>query len=171
MLRVGSGNQHRMQIRVPVDDTHTWHLWYACYKPASGARKVEQAEIPLYDVPWRDDSGDFIVDTVDGQDIMACVTQGAIADRTREILGRSDEGVALLRRLLLEQVDRVQRGQDPLGVIREAHENQLVELPQETNKYRAGTRFLAESLAMGHARYSPIKESILELLSDSEDVR
>src|SRR5262245_33138808 len=44
MLRVGSGNQHRMQIRVPIDDTHTWHLWYSCYRPASAARMVSQPE-------------------------------------------------------------------------------------------------------------------------------
>jgi 5,5'-dehydrodivanillate O-demethylase len=171
MLRVGSGNQHRMQIRVPVDDHHTWHLWYACYKPASTDRIVSQAEIPLYEVPWRDANGEFIVDTVDGQDIMACVTQGTIADRTREILGGSDEGVALLRRLLLEQLEVAQSGRDPLGIIRDATENQLVDLPQETNKYGAGSQFLAESLAMGHARYSPIYADILALLGVGEDAR
>ncbi len=164
MLRVGSGGQHRMQIRVPVDDTHTWHLWYACYRPADPARKVEQSEIPLYDVPWRDEHGQHLVDFVDGQDIMAWVTQGAVADRTREILASSDQGIVLLRRLLFEEIERVKNGQDPLGVIRNSDENQLIELPQETNKYGRGAKFLAESLAMGHARYSPLKQQILELL-------
>ncbi|MGQ0635973.1 MAG: Rieske 2Fe-2S domain-containing protein [Planctomycetaceae bacterium] len=168
MLRVGSGGQHRMQIRVPIDDSHTWHLWYACYKPARDARKVQQDEIPLYDVPWQDADGKHIVDTVDGQDIMACVTQGAVADRTRETLGSSDEGVALLRRLLFEQLDRVRRNEDPLGVIRDPEENRIIELPQETNKYGDGTKFLAESLSMGHARYSPIKDAIFELLGVSD---
>jgi 5,5'-dehydrodivanillate O-demethylase len=164
MLRVGSGNQHRMQIRVPIDDTHTWHLWYSCYRPASAAREVSQSEIPLYEVPWRNADGTHVVDTIDGQDIMACVTQGPIVDRTREILGSSDDGIALLRRLLLQQLGVIRRGEDPLGVIRDADENQIVELPQEANKYGSGTRFLAESLAMGHARYSPLWREILELL-------
>lgn len=168
MLRVGSAGQHRMQIRVPVDDDHTWHLWYACYKPVSRAKEVRQSEIPLYDVPWLDAEGKHIVDTVDGQDIMACVTQGAVADRTRETLASSDEGVALLRRLLFEQLDRVRQNQDPLGVIRDPQENQIIDLPQETNKYGDGTKFLAESLAMGHARYSPIRDAICELLSASD---
>ena len=35
-LRVGAHRQHRLQIRVPVDDTHTRHYWYACYEPAPG---------------------------------------------------------------------------------------------------------------------------------------
>jgi len=56
MLRVGSGGQHRMQIRVPIDETHTWHLWYACYRPADPDRQIGQTEIPLYDVPWQTES-------------------------------------------------------------------------------------------------------------------
>ena len=32
-LRVGSDPQHRFQIRVPVDDGHTQHYWYSCYRP------------------------------------------------------------------------------------------------------------------------------------------
>jgi 5,5'-dehydrodivanillate O-demethylase len=166
MLRVGSGGQHRMQIRVPIDETHTWHLWYACYRPADPTRQIGQTEIPLYDVPWQTPAGEHIVDFVDGQDIMACVTQGPIADRTREILGRSDEGIALLRRLLFDQMDRVARGEDPLGVIRDASANQRIDLPQEANKYGRGRAFLAESLALGHARYSPLREQILEVLAD-----
>ena len=168
MLRVGSGGQHRMQIRVPVDDNHTWHLWYACYRPDSATKEVRQTEIPLYDVPWQDADGQHMVDTVDGQDIMACVTQGAVADRTRETLASSDEGVALLRKVLLEQIERVRQNQDPLGVIRDSAENQIVELPQEMNKYGAGRTFLKESLAMGHVRYSPIRDAIRELLGASD---
>ena len=164
MLRVGAGGQHRMQIRVPVDETHTQHYWYACYKPMDGSRQVVQEEIPLYNVPWLDERGEHIVDTVDGQDIMACVSQGAVADRTREILASGDKGIALLRRLLFDQIERVQCGHDPLGVIRSAVENQIIELPQETNKYGRGKAFLAESLAMGHARYSPLMAEILDLL-------
>lgn len=164
MLRVGSAGQHRMQIRVPVDDTHTWHLWYACYCPADTQQEVTQSVIPLYEVPWCDEQGQHLVDFVDGQDIMACVTQGAVADRTREILASSDQGVALLRRLLFEQLDKVKAGLDPIGVVRSESQNRLIELPQETNKYGRGARFLRESLAMGHARYSPLYEQIIELL-------
>lgn len=163
-LRVGAQRQHRLQFRVPIDDTHTRHYWYACYEPAPGRVAPAQEEVPLYDVKWRHANGDFIVDFVDGGDIMACVTQGPVADRTRETLGASDQGIALFRRLLFEQAEHVAHGEDPLGVIRDPARNQVVELPQEREKYRAGGSFLRESIEMGHARYSPLKEQIIEML-------
>ena len=163
-LRVGALGQHRFQIRVPVDDTHTEHYWYSCYRPAQGVPAPEQKEIPVYDVPWRNDDGRFIVDFVDGGDIMTWVTQGEIADRTREHLVGSDRGIALLRRLLFEQLERVARGEDPLGVIRDPEENRIIELPQESNKYRRGEGFLNESLALSHVRHSPLRDEILALL-------
>ena len=164
MLRVGSGGQHRMQFRVPIDETQTWHIWYACYRPVDPEYEVDQREIPVYDVPWCDQDGRHLVDFVDGQDIMACVTQGPIADRTRETLGSSDQGVAMLRRMFFEQMECVQQGRDPMGVVRAAEKNQIIELPQERNKYGRGKAFLKESLAMGHARYSPLKDEILKIL-------
>jgi len=168
MLRVGSGGYHRFEFRVPVDDTHTRQLWYGCYRATDGTPAPHQAQVPLYDVPWRDANGEHLVDNVVGQDIMAWVTAGPIADRSREQLGRSDEGIALLRRLYLEQIERVERGLDPLGVVRDAARNERIELPQEANKYRGGKAFLAESLALGCARYSPIRKQTLELLGISD---
>jgi len=165
MLRVGAHGQHRFQIRVPVDDTHTMHYWYACYRPAVGVPVPEQRDVPLYEVPWQDEQGNHIVDFVDGQDIMAWVTQGAIADRTREMLGSSDRGIALYRKLLLEQIELVRAGKDPMGVVRDDQRNGIIELPQEREKFGQGAAFLAESMAMGHVRYSPIREQVLALLS------
>lgn len=165
MLRVGSHRQHRFQIRVPVDDTHTMHYWYACYQPSDGVAAPVQAEVPLYEVPWRDENGEHIVDFVDGQDIMVWVTQGPIADRTQEILGSSDRGIALYRQLLFDQIKAVRAGDDPLGVIRDPERNAIIELPQEREKFGQGAAFLAESMAMGHARYSPIKDEVLALLA------
>lgn len=164
MLRVGSGRQHRFQIRVPVDDTRTLHFWYSCYQPAPGRTVEPQAEIPLYEVPWQDERGDFLLDFVDGGDIMSWVTQGTIADRTRELLVASDRGVALLRRLLLEQLEVVRQGGDPMGVLRDPLENQRIEFAQESDKLRGGASFLREAIEMSHVRYSPIKHRILELL-------
>ncbi len=166
MLRVGSGRQHRFQIRVPVDDTHTLHYWYACYEPAPGRQLRRQDSIPVYDVPWRDGAGNFITDFVDGGDIMAWVTQGPIADRARELLVGSDRGILLYRRLLREQLRRVQAGEDPLGVIRDPADNVLITFPQEKDKYGAGEDFLRESIEMSHVRYSPLKAEILALLAD-----
>jgi len=55
------------------------------------------------------------------------VTQGAIADRTREHLGRSDLGVIMLRKLYFEQMDRVEAGQDPICTYRDPDRNVCIE--------------------------------------------
>ncbi|MCK6461166.1 MAG: aromatic ring-hydroxylating dioxygenase subunit alpha, partial [Planctomycetes bacterium] len=159
-LRVGEHGRSRLQIRVPVDDTRTWHLWVSCYR-IDGVAMPPQERVPLYDVPWRDERGEFIVDFVDGGDIMAWVTQGEIADRTKETLGSSDAGIALYRRLLREQVEKVRAGEDPLGVVRTEH--RVLELPQERNKFGGGAEFLLKSLENGHGRHSPLKDQVRAL--------
>lgn len=60
---------------------------------------------------------------VQAQDHMAWETQGPISDRTDERLGTADGGIVMLREMVLREIERVQRGQDPKGVIRDpAHE-------------------------------------------------
>jgi 5,5'-dehydrodivanillate O-demethylase len=163
MVRVGSHRQHRLQIRVPVDDTHTLHLWYCCWVP-DPSRPVRQETVPVYEVPFRDGQGDFLLDFVDGGDLMAWVSQGAIADRTREVLVESDRGIALFRRMLLEQLEVVAAGGDPLGTVRDPAENAIIELPQERDKYGRGEAFLREAVEMSHVRHSPLREQILDVL-------
>ena len=46
-------------------------------------------------------------------------TQGAVSDRTKEHLGASDEGIVMLRRLMFENIEKVERGEDPLGIVRD----------------------------------------------------
>jgi 5,5'-dehydrodivanillate O-demethylase len=164
MLRVGVQGQHRFQIRVPVDDTHTLHWWYSVYRPAPGRQAPLQAEVPLYEVPWRDAEGNFIVDYVDGGDMMVWVSQGAIADRTRETLVSSDRGLLLLRQMYVEALEQVRMGADPLGVIRDPVENQLIEFTQEHDKFGDGRRFLQQALSITHVRYSPMRAQIRALL-------
>jgi 5,5'-dehydrodivanillate O-demethylase len=164
MIRVGTQGQHRFQIRVPVDDTHTLHYWYSCYEPASGKRAPAQDIIPLYEVPWLDAAGNFIVDFVDGGDIMVWVTQGAIADRTRELLVSSDQGIVQFRKLLFEQIEVVRKGGDPMGVVRDEAENRVIRFAQEGNKFGGSSSFLREAIEMSHVRYSPILRQIVELL-------
>jgi 5,5'-dehydrodivanillate O-demethylase len=119
----------------------------------------------VYEVPFRDERGEFLLDFVDGGDIMAWVSQGPIADRTREVLGEWDRGIVLYRRLLFEQLDAVAAGEDPLGVVRDAALNASIELPQERNKYGRGNSFLGEAIQMSQVRYSPIRDRIVEVLS------
>ncbi len=160
MLRIGGGGLHFFQIRVPVDDTHTWHVWYQTYRPTERGDLPPQERIPVYEVPVYQDNGEFIRDYVDGQDIMAWVTQGEIADRSKEHLGKSDLGVITLRKLFQQQIDRVEAGEDPICVYREPSRNQLIELPQEREKFGGGEAFRKEFLEGGQTRHSPLKGEI-----------
>jgi len=65
---------------------------------------------------------------VSAQDSMAWETQGRITNRTSEHLGVSDEGIIALRKLLREQIEGVQQGLDPIGIIRDPEKNKIIDL-------------------------------------------
>lgn len=162
MLRVGGGGVDQFQIRVPVDDTTTWHVWYTTYRP-EGAELPRQPVVPSYEVPLKDGSGNWILDFADGQDIAAWAGQGPIADRTKENLGVSDKGVVLLRQMLKEQLERLAAGQDPLGTVRDPAINRIIELPMEHNKYGDPRAFVRQLLTSQAIRYSPLQPSLYRL--------
>lgn len=49
-------------------------------------------------------------------------------DRTHERLGAGDEGIIALRKFLKEQIEVVQKGLDPIGIIRDPEKNRIIEL-------------------------------------------
>ena len=167
MVRVGSNGQHVFQIRVPIDDRHTRHFWYTCWRPLAGIKVPIQESVPSYSVPWQNEGGGFMVDTIPGQDIMTWVSQGAIADRTTEQLASSDIGVTLFRKLLLSQLGVVERNEDPIGVLRDPEQNHLIALPQEGDRFGGGKAFFDDLLSVGHSRYSPIRDKVRALFGDS----
>ena len=77
--------EYRFQLRVPVDDEHTMHYWYHAFSPPAGVKPSRELleNVHVYDVPYLDENGEYILDSVHAQDIMAWITQGPIADRTR----------------------------------------------------------------------------------------
>jgi 5,5'-dehydrodivanillate O-demethylase oxygenase subunit len=121
ILAVGSARAPTFQIRTPVDDEHTLHYWYRARVRTPD--EPVQTSPAVYDYPFRTENGQLIVDTINGQDMMAWITQGEISDRTTERLGSSDKGIILYRNLLLEQIDKVGRGVDPMAVIRDPARN------------------------------------------------
>lgn len=135
ILDVGRTTRPNVQFRVPIDDTHTLHFCYLGAQREPGA--PPRGEIPFYEIQWKHDNGRFTVESIIGQDMMAWVTQGPISNRSTERLGTSDKGVILYRSLLLEQVEKVERGEDPLGVIRDEAENEIIHLPTEGPQHNA----------------------------------
>jgi hypothetical protein len=69
------------------------------------------------------------LDNFYSQDRMAAETPGARYDRSQEHLGASDRGIVLYRQMLRQQIERVQAGGDPLGVIRDPARDSMIELP------------------------------------------
>lgn len=155
-LVVGPQDALNFQFRVPVDDTHTLHIFYTVYTPGG---YVSQDSIPVFSIPsalpdpetgqppWE------VLDTAPGQDIFAWVTQGAIADRTRERLGRSDEGVILFRSLLKENILKVQNGQDPMNTFRDPSTNEAIPVVTE--------RDVSQRPGGPAAKYSPIHKDVV----------
>jgi 5,5'-dehydrodivanillate O-demethylase len=142
ILRQGNATQ----IRVPMDDKHTT-IFFIRFDPLHNGTAAEpDADPPVeYVKPYKSPAGAlhpqarFRWDEVQAQDHMAWETQGPIADRTVEHLASSDRGVVLLRKLLKDNIDKVQRGEDPLGLVRDPNHAMI-----DTN--------LSESLAQGGLR-------------------
>jgi 5,5'-dehydrodivanillate O-demethylase oxygenase subunit len=110
-----------LQFRLPVDDERTIIYWYNTNELESG--QEPSGRVPLVDNGWQGPDGGYILEGIQGADMMAWVTQGPITDHSLEHLGESDKGVALLRKTLLEQIDRVERGEDPMGIRRDPATN------------------------------------------------
>ena len=93
-------------------------------------------------------TGRWISSHIINQDIIAWVGQGAIADRTKEHLGASDRGVSMIRKQWFDDIEAVQRGEDPKGLIRDKARNVNVPLPNASAALKAKVgRSLAEMKA------------------------
>jgi 5,5'-dehydrodivanillate O-demethylase len=157
---------HAFQMRVPMDDTHTMHYWYNAYVPLNGAGIPQRLldDVPMYDVPFLDDRGNYMIDLIDAQDIMAWTTQGPIADRTRETLGSADRGVTLLRRMLKRELKKIENGEDPIGVVRDPEKNRVIALHIEKAKahYADGFENLVRRTRI---RYSPVADDLIAVVT------
>ena len=127
ILRTGDTTQ----IRVPIDDTHTYVVFVRFQPSADGSAVEQSTELPVeyrepYKVPadalhpttrfrfWDSNQIDNQI-----QDYMAWETQGALSDRTAEHLATSDRGIVAFREILRREIERVQRGEEPKAVVRD----------------------------------------------------
>ena len=138
---MGAGVGPSFQIRVPLDDTHTGHWWVMCHAKLEGEPNQRDEEVPLFFPPLiqlADDGGVRfeILDSNSAQDVAAWITQGAIADRTKESLGRSDKGVIMFRRMLEENIRIVEDGGDPMNTFRDPAANAYLGMDTEHKSRR-----------------------------------
>lgn len=185
-----SGHRERIrqvyQIGVPLDDTTTWHISYHCYIFPSGVEVPRQEVVPYVELPLKDEKGNYVLDYVLGQDMVAWYGQGEVMDRTEEHLGVSDACVIAYRKLLKEQIEIVMRGGEPMNVFRDPAGNvQLVPpvpLGEELRGGRLGVgqQYRANYHKVGGGgrayieddvdRYCPDKDLLMELYRKAEEV-
>ena len=71
---------------------------------------------------------------VDPQDNAIFISQGAIYDRTKEMLGESDHGLVLFRHLLDNQIKLIAAGKDPINTFRDPTKNVRLDLATESRE-------------------------------------
>jgi len=59
----------------------------------------------------------------------------------------------------------VERGEDPMGVVRDRDKNQIISFAQEHDKLGGSAAFLRRAMDISHARFSPIRDQVLAMLS------
>jgi 5,5'-dehydrodivanillate O-demethylase len=125
--KINGRYRHNIQIRVPIDDTHT-QVYRVNFIPSNTDRSPANQDPPYEYRPLKDEHGDYYMDIVSAQDSMAWETQGQITDRTQEHVGHGDRGIVMFRRLLREQIEVVQKGRDPMGIIRDPAKNDIIHI-------------------------------------------
>jgi 5,5'-dehydrodivanillate O-demethylase len=123
ILAQGGPEMMSFQIRTPTDDTHTMHVTVDARPLQPGEPRQEAIPIERDTLAY-DEQGRVFASHIVRQDEMAWVGQGPTTDRTAEHLVTSDRGIMLYRKLILENVERVQRGEEPIGVIRDPDLNE-----------------------------------------------
>ena len=125
-----------MHFRVPIDDLHT-RIFRIQYTPGTDSVATD-LELPPVDYvpPFKDENGAYFLGTFASQDAMAWETEGPIMDRTKELLGTSDLGVVLYRRMLLAQIALVESGDEPIGRIHDPAKNPIILIPVSEGQAR-----------------------------------
>jgi 5,5'-dehydrodivanillate O-demethylase len=165
ILVVGALDAVNFQFRVPMDDEHTLHIFYTVNTP--GIPVPAQEHPVLFDVPnpMEHENGApkwEYLDTAPGQDIIAWITQGAVASREKERLGLSDAGIAMFRKMLADNIETVQNGGEPMNVFRDPAAHACLPLQTEVDH---GSRGGSPAW-----KYSPMTAEVDKLFAERDKV-
>jgi 5,5'-dehydrodivanillate O-demethylase len=111
-----------------MDDTHT-QITVMRFDPKTKPRTADGPEDPEF-LPMDSlmtPQGEHKMNSFPSQDKMAWETQGSLFDRSQENLGSSDEGIIMYRKMLREQIEAVQRGDEPMALVRDPEKNRIIE--------------------------------------------
>jgi 5,5'-dehydrodivanillate O-demethylase oxygenase subunit len=136
------------QIRVPMDDTHTYIVFvhFIPNRPGEDAPPADDDHPEVhYQEPFKAPADAlhpftrFNLAWTLPEDHMAWETQGPIADRTIERLATSDRGIVLYREVLDREMRRVAEGLDPKAVVRDP-KNPIIDTKLEESISHLGAR-------------------------------
>ena len=156
---------HEFSIKVPIDDAHTksFRVFVDLDDPTTlhaeanpdarpGSPEPEYYVVPVGDAKSPPDAiyptARYRMDELRFQDFMAMETQGPIAGRDQEHLAASDWGIVMYREMLFRELERVQRGLDPLGIVRDPErviETEIASTPRPES-WRGPTGLRVDSL-------------------------
>ncbi len=124
------GPLRHFEWRVPIDDENTLSVvWHFSRVPKEREPYV-QTSIPSWEGPIVDPAtGRLLTSHVMNQDFVAWLGQGTIADRTKEHLSASDRGIILMRKRFFDDLEAIERGEDPKGIVRDPAINECIRLP------------------------------------------
>ena len=121
-LQAGDPWIHVGHWNVPVDDEHTerFNIWATPRTTPETDRRIGEYFVAAaeYSAAEHHDElffqekypVDDVMQLTSAQDYVAQVGQGVCADREHEVLGRSDAGIALLRRIFFRELDALREG-------------------------------------------------------------
>ncbi|MBX5490602.1 MAG: Rieske 2Fe-2S domain-containing protein [Chloroflexi bacterium] len=133
--------------RVPVDDESTL-LYFIRFYPNEQRSFTTVGLLPKELGVYEPLESDWWGIDFNDQDRMAVEQQGTVMDRTREHLGVSDGGIILMRQMMREALAAVAAGRDPLGVLRDPADDQIIEFGAQADMYEGqATRTREELLA------------------------
>ena len=133
--RIRHGRTRFPDPRTDGRHAHTYYIYYYSDWPREGENPNQREdEIPVYHVPIAgvDEQGQPIwaqLDNNSGQDHFAWTSQGPRMRRDLEKLGQSDIGIILFRRMLMEQMQLMEDGGEPMNVFRDPAQNDIIWLP------------------------------------------
>ena len=128
-LFAGDTRSCRLEWRVPMDDETTLNLTWFLDRPAGGADIELPEKTPYWYAQTRDDKGEALRSHRLNQKFAVWLNQSPIVDRTKEVLMDGDEGVIAFRDKLFAQIQLIEDGGDPKGLIYDPGQNQRLYLP------------------------------------------
>jgi 5,5'-dehydrodivanillate O-demethylase len=143
---------NHFEWRVPIDDENTLSVMWHFARVPKESEPFEQSAIPSWTGPVKDPlTGRWITSHVMNQDFVAWTGQGAIADRTKEHLGPSDRGVIMLRKRFFDDLEAIERGEDPKAIVRDPAKNVRIDMPIAVRRFNEEGLTRAEMLASPQA--------------------